>query len=88
MGTDSSGRAIRRYTVAFRMVTSDPREDQRREIRAATSLGVHKAVAMATARLLRLDPEARVSDVDIVDTEDEFTVDVQHDAIDYHGGFD
>lgn len=87
VSTDSQGREVRRYTVSFQL---EPHRvgGPRQEIRAATSLGELKAVAMATARLLRLKPEARFSDVEIVRAEDRFEIDPEHDVVDYWGGFE
>ena len=46
-------------------------------------MGEPMAVALATARLLRKFPDARVSAVDVTDIEDEFTIDPAEDALDY-----
>lgn len=43
------------------------------------------AVALATARLLHKLPGARVSGVEVVGVEDEFTIDAAEDALDYLG---
>jgi len=43
---------------------------------------------MATARLLRDQPEARFSGIEITMTEDTFEIDPEHDLLDYWGGLD
>ena len=69
----------RRYTVEFHL---EPKGGIER-VRAVTPMGESMAVALATARLLRRIPDARVSAVDVTAIEDEFTIDPAEDALDY-----
>lgn len=71
----------RRYTIEFRLEPAGGIE----MVRAVTPMGEPMAVALATARLLRKIPDARVSAVDVASVEDEFTIDPAEDALDYWG---
>lgn len=71
----------RRYTIQFRLEPSGAAA----RVRAVTPAGEAMAVALATARLLRKNPEARVSVVEVTSVEDEFEIDPAEDALDYWG---
>jgi hypothetical protein len=43
---------------------------------------------MATSRLLRDNPEARFSGVEVTLVEDKFDIDPEHDLLDHWGGID
>jgi hypothetical protein len=73
---------VRRYTIRFWL---EPRAGTF-EYRACTSLGELKAAAMATSRLLRDNPEARFSGVEVTLVEDKFDIDPDHDLLDHWGG--
>jgi hypothetical protein len=53
------------------------------EIRAVTPAGELMAAVMAFARLLRENPEVRISGVEVVRVEDDYTIDPANDALDY-----
>lgn len=55
--------------------------------KAVTSLGEHKAVAMAVLRHARTDPDIRLSAVEVVHAEDEWASEPEN-LLDYFGGCD
>lgn len=75
---------VRRYTIRIWL---EPRAGTV-EYKACTSLGELKAAAMAASRLLTDNPEARFSGVEIINVEDDFDIDPEHDLLDYWGGLD
>jgi hypothetical protein len=67
----SRGGVSRRSTVRF--MTEPSHEIS--EIRAVTPAGELMAAVLAYARLLRLNPDVRISGVEVTEIEDEFTID-------------
>ena len=67
-----------RYTIEFEVPSGGSTR-----VRAITPAGETMAVALATARLLMVNPDARFSLVTVVEMETEYTSDLEQDAIDY-----
>ena len=91
MATDAQGQLIRRYTVRLLVSTvgQPPGAPWRHvEFRVVTSLGEHKASAMAVLRQAHLDDGMRLRTVEVVRTEDDFVVSPDQDLLDYWGGCD
>ena len=53
------------------------------EIRAVTPAGELMAAVIAYARLLRENPDVRISGVEVALVEDDYTIDPASDALDY-----
>lgn len=75
----SHGGVSRRYTIRFMIEPS--REIS--EIRAVTPAGELMAAVMAYARLLKENPNVRISGVEVASVEDHYTIDPANDALDY-----
>jgi hypothetical protein len=78
----SLGGVSRRYTIRF--MTEPTREVV--EIRAVTPAGELMAAVMAFARLLRENPDVRISGVEVARVEDYYTIDPAKDVLDYWTG--
>jgi len=74
-GTRSSAR----YTVRLELQPSD----RVAEYRVVTSGGELGAAVTAALRQTRLQPEERITWVEVVRVEQEFTLDPEHDLLDY-----
>jgi hypothetical protein len=94
VGTDSDGRPILRYTVRLLVASPLPQGGlnasswRHVEFRAVTSLGEHKAAAMAALRQQGIDPSTRLRSVEVIAVEDQFVIDPDGDLLDYWGGCD
>lgn len=75
----SLGGVSRRYTIRF--MTEPTREVV--EIRAVTPAGELMAAVLAFARLLRENPDVRISGVEVARVEDDYTIDPANDGLDY-----
>ena len=79
MTTDPAGAAgAKRYTIEFGLP-----QRERTRICAITPAGEAMAVALATARLLMLKPDAPFIQARVVLVETEYVADLAEDAIDY-----
>ena len=58
------------------------------EYKSVTSMGDLKAAALAALRVRADDPGVRFADVEIVNREAEFKIDLERDLLDYWGGMD
>ncbi len=68
-----------RYTVRLGLRPGD----RSVEFRVVTAMGELKAVVMAACRMAHVSPEESTLTVEIVHVEHEFSIDPEHDLLDY-----